>query len=367
MKAMHIDAVINFPFPTPPNRDALRKAEKTLTHLGALQSLGDAVVRGTNTAHGGKITDLGRSMALFPISPRFSKLLAIGRQKGCLPYVIAMVAGLSVGDPFLREEDVGIDIHDADDEGEDDVSMEVSTLHSDKLKEKEIRKSRRRAYFKAMQLHSKLGNFTSDVFRILSVVGAYEYDGGRSQFCDEHFVRPKAMEEIHKLRAQLSHIVQTNFTDADEAFSPKLPPPDATQIKVLRQLLAAAFIDRVAVRKDVVDKDSTTSGLKFASCRGVAYRAMDIDEDVFIHPSSVVYHGTPPDWIVYQDIVRSSRVWMKGITTINPAWLPTLGPTFCTFSKPLDLPLSLRKIGADIKVVTPHFGPHRWQLPNTKI
>lgn len=42
-----------------------------------------------------------------------------------------------------------------------------------------------------MQLHSKLGRGASDAFRLLSVVGAYEYAGGGNKFCDEHFVRPK--------------------------------------------------------------------------------------------------------------------------------------------------------------------------------
>lgn len=39
--------------------------------------------------------------------------------------------------------------------------------------------------------HGTLGNATSDLFRLLSVVGAYEYAGGGHVFCAEHFVRPK--------------------------------------------------------------------------------------------------------------------------------------------------------------------------------
>jgi ATP-dependent RNA helicase DHX37/DHR1 len=37
MKSMYIDAVVNFPFPTPPDRAALKKAEATLTNLGAIE------------------------------------------------------------------------------------------------------------------------------------------------------------------------------------------------------------------------------------------------------------------------------------------------------------------------------------------
>jgi ATP-dependent RNA helicase DHX37/DHR1 len=39
------------------------------------------------------------------------------------------------------------------------------------------------------------------------------------------------MEEIHKLRAQISNIVRTNFPDADAGFTAKLPPPRDIQVK----------------------------------------------------------------------------------------------------------------------------------------
>src|SRR5882724_8329098 len=41
------------------------------------------------------------------------------------------------------------------------------------------------------QTHASLGNASSDVFRMLSVVGAYEYAQGGRAFCEEQFVRPK--------------------------------------------------------------------------------------------------------------------------------------------------------------------------------
>lgn len=40
------------------------------------------------------------------------------------------------------------------------------------------------------------------------------------------------MEEIHKLRAQISSIVQTNFSGVDAAFVPNLAPPSALQVSM---------------------------------------------------------------------------------------------------------------------------------------
>ena len=74
-------------------------------------------------------------------------------------------------------------------------------------------------------------------------------------------------------------------------------------------MLTAGFIDQVAVRKDLVQK---TSGNKYESTRGIAYRALGVAEDVFIHPSSSLFHSAPPDFVVFQEVVRTSRIWIKG-------------------------------------------------------
>ncbi|CAK5262755.1 unnamed protein product [Mycena citricolor] len=324
MKSMHIDSVVNFPFPTSPDRTTLAKAENILTHLGALAE--------GNAKNDGQITDLGRMMALFPLSPRFSRMLVSGQQHGCLPYIISIVSALSVGDPFLHNEHLGE--NDKDD---------------------------RKDFYKTQHQHSSLGNFTSDVFRILSVVGAYEFAGGGMQFCQQHFVRPKAMEEIHKLRAQISNIVQANFSSVDAGFDPKLKPPSDLQLKVLRQLLTAGFIDQVAVRKDRLDKSgSGGSGAQYTTAKGVAYRAMGINEDVFIHPSSVLFNVSPPEYVVFSEVVRTSRLWIKGVTAINPVWISSLAnSSLCTFSKPT-------KNGKGDLVVTPRFGSEGWELPPVK-
>lgn len=46
------------------------------------------------------ITPLGRAMAAFPVAPRFAKMLALGRQQACLPYVITIVAAMTVRELF---------------------------------------------------------------------------------------------------------------------------------------------------------------------------------------------------------------------------------------------------------------------------
>ncbi|KAE8267345.1 hypothetical protein A4X09_0g4992 [Tilletia walkeri] len=414
MKAMNIDQVTHFPFPTPPDRRTIADAEKTLVRLGALEEAevvaGEQVPSYSITgvkknSSVARVTDLGKVMSYFPVAPRFGKMLVQGRKNGCLPYVIIVVAALTVGDPFISEN--LLDEGDSDDEDDGDRSkggkkgkaaldwsdpdaVALANLNSAKMQEKEIRKLQRKRYFKAHQQFAALGNGMSDVFRLLSIVGAYEHEGGSIAFCDNNYLRVKAMEEIHKLRAQLSSIVARSIPglDADTLRSLRstgVVPPNDLQLKLLRQLLCAAFIDQVAVRADLVDGAAGADTLadfsgqwsslksgghgpqqlsKMKSTRGVPYRALGLGqrEAAYVHPSSILYHQRPPEWLVFSERQRSApkyvkekkaageenvegvlnelaperegRVWLRTCTVVNPSWLSSLGKKMCTFSKP---------------------------------
>ena len=151
MKSMHIHAVVNFPFPTPPDRLALRKAETILTHLGALAAPPTLVSGGKQGAHvlngttvGGHITSCGKAMSLFPLTPRFSRMLVGGRQHGCLPYVITIISALSVGDIFIREEALEGGKNDGDQSEE--LAEEIGG------ESKELLRLRRKKFFHAQQV-----------------------------------------------------------------------------------------------------------------------------------------------------------------------------------------------------------------------
>jgi ATP-dependent RNA helicase DHX37/DHR1 len=108
MKAIGIDRVANFPFPSPPDAAALREAETALTRLGALEE--EAAAASGNVvnvrSHGGALTALGRGMALLPVAPRAARmLLAVAGEARCgalLPHAAAVAAALSLETPFVK-------------------------------------------------------------------------------------------------------------------------------------------------------------------------------------------------------------------------------------------------------------------------
>lgn len=120
MKAMNIDKVINFPFPTPPNLDGLRSAEKILKLLGALEK------------DTGRITTLGRAMAQYPVAPRYAKMLCLARHYDCLPFIIAIVSALTVKEVFAPE--LTVDLQQYEDTLEEEADADPDEAHGKSLK-----------------------------------------------------------------------------------------------------------------------------------------------------------------------------------------------------------------------------------------
>lgn len=154
-------------------------------------------------------------------------------------------------------------------------------------------------------------------------------------------------------------------------------------MKALRQIITAGFIDTVAARRDVIDPKRAT-GAKFSTCKGVAYKALGMDEEVFVHPSSVLFNQAPPAYIAFHEVVRSSRIFLKSVhralvssvttddlvtalTVVNPAWLAKLGPSMCSYSKIAHTATTAKGEAPNTGTfVTPHFGPDGWELPPIK-
>lgn len=76
----------------PPPQDTILNSMYTLWVLGALDNLG-------------KLTEMGRKMAEFPLDPPLSKMLIMSNQYNCGEEVLTIVSMLSVPAIFYRPKD----------------------------------------------------------------------------------------------------------------------------------------------------------------------------------------------------------------------------------------------------------------------
>jgi ATP-dependent RNA helicase DHX37/DHR1 len=363
MKSMGINQVIGFPFPTPPSRTGLQAAEKLLKNLGALD------LRTANL----KITLLGALMAQFPVSPRYAKMLIVAARQNdaaILGYIICITAGMSVGDPFLRDADLYSD------------PKEVEEFEND-AQDKEERSQKRGKFFKVMQMFAG-SNPSSDVLCMLTAIGAYTDEQQRTpsvkQFCDSHFLNYKSMQEIEKLRNQITYLFRTLPFPQFSTFEvdKKMRPPSKKQQTMIRQILLCGFGDQIARLNEEKMSGYGKTALPL-------YETMwsSPEEEFVLHPSSVLFRSRPAaKYIIYDQVVgkeerfsadgkegivrgNADKKWLKGITFIDASWIAKDSSPLCSHGKILDQPEPKYnpKQESMYGYTYPTYGPKMWQLP----
>jgi len=57
------------------------------------------------------------------------------------------------------------------------------------------------------------------------------------------------------------------------------------------------------------------------------YKTLVEGTPVYIHPSSALFNRTP-EWLVYNELVLTTREYCHNVTTIEPKWLVEVAPQF---------------------------------------
>ncbi|TKA22708.1 hypothetical protein B0A50_07801 [Salinomyces thailandicus] len=327
LKVMDIDNVINFPFPTSPDATQLSQAERLLRNLGAIAEVD------------GIITEKGKEMMGYPVSPRFAKMLILGKMNDVLDFAIAVVAGLAVGDLFIQEaQAAGADGDDGAAEPSEDDDSDAETRREKRQMQSAAQTAaqKRHQSFTTAQVKLARRDDRSDAVKLLTAVAVHAEKSGKDQamsaastFCEEFFLREKGMSEVQQLRRQLQNIVSARQAASNNAttFKDILAKPTDKELAKLNQIVAAGFLDQIAIRADLLPSSSETTsafGRKPRRAIEVPYRPLipsaDIDKalspqdqemrrSVFIHPSSVLAKLTVsemPKYIVYTHLSRAA-------------------------------------------------------------
>ncbi|KAK8003666.1 succinate flavoprotein subunit [Apiospora arundinis] len=368
LKAMRLQHVVNFPFPTPPERQSLAKAEKLLKYLSAVTPEGQA-------------TDIGTTMARFPLPPRFARILLVGHLHDCMPYNIALVAGLSVADIFIPETQA-LPALPEQEEGS-------YRTNDDVIAETEQQQKRKR--FNEVHRNFRSLDDASDAIKLLQAVGEFAHDP-TEQWCEDHFARFKGLSESQKLRRQITNLLQRDIPAfVNLTFQEKLDRPSAKQIAALKQMVAAGFIDQVAIRGDVapVPPEVQRRPTRAIDVPYIPLHPLDTQDDadklVYIHPSSSLAHYSTqelPEYIVYSHLQRQApsidgtkrpKTRMLALTNISGAQLAALakGTPLISYGKPIkeiktNDPL-VREIWAVPYLRAEGTGGQGWPLPVKKI
>ncbi|EPE02283.1 deah-box rna helicase [Ophiostoma piceae UAMH 11346] len=369
----HIDV---FPFPTPPDRERLIKAEGVLTYLSALHPRKD-------TKSGPVISEFGRLMSVFPLSPRFAKILMVGHPADCIHYVIALVAAMSTEEIFVRPNNAfpppsatSAEVADNSDD-EDDRGRKPKPIRTpEDIRQDELRRQTIELFKKVHRQFASLDD-KSDALKLLQVIGEFSHEPTEA-WCKGHFVHFKALREVQKMRRQITNLLRTSMpvhAASNLSYQEQLPRPSDDQIRLLKQMLAAGFVDNVAIRADLLPTAPEYVSRKPRRAIEVPYKPLfpigsggsggshakdPNDELTFIHPSSVMAHLTVaecPPYVIFSHLQRSQpsagaavaadddsgkpvsqpKVRMRALTDVTGLQLSSLlqGTSLLRYGKPI--------------------------------
>lgn len=281
LKSMGFVNISKFPFPTMPDADQLLAAETTLLRLGALEYQKNFLTG---------ITDLGHTLSYIPLLPMYSKMLVISNQHNLLPYMITLVASLSVREPLT-------------------LLTSIQAENGIETQQKMVEVLKKRQSF----CDAGESRLFGDLSVLLSIIGAAQYDSSEKMLTTLG-LRPKAFREIQKLKRQLTTILnQSESLDNKLPLDFKLTPPSQKQYRFLRQIITNCMQDSIAKRADL---DST---LDFP--RG-SYKCQKLSEFVFIDSTSMLSKNRP-DFVLYQEINEVfNKKCMQNLIEVEYSWIP---------------------------------------------
>ncbi|ELK04189.1 Putative ATP-dependent RNA helicase DHX35 [Pteropus alecto] len=154
----------------------------------------------------------------------------------------------------------------------------------------------------AIRAHRKFAVEEGDHLTMLNVYEAFIKHNKNSRWCQEHFLNYKGLVRAATVREQLKKLL-VKF-QVPKKSSEGDPDP------VLRCIISGFF----------------ANAARFHSTG--AYRTIRDDHELHIHPASVLYAEKPPRWVIYNEVIQTSKYYMRDVTAIESAWLLELAPHF---------------------------------------
>ncbi|KAL7424476.1 hypothetical protein Q5752_000160 [Cryptotrichosporon argae] len=246
--------------------------------------------------HKGELTRLGRRMAEFPVDPMLSKAIINSENFHCTHEVLIIISMLQEsGSLLFRPKD--------------------KRVHADKA-------------------HKNFIKPGGDHFTLLNIFEQWTDANYSQQFCLENFVQYKSLCRVRDIRDQLASLCERVEVVVESAPGEVVP--------VQKAITAGYFYNTARIDK------------------GGGYRTTKNNHTVYVHPSScLVGMQPPPRFILYYELVLTSKEYMRQCMPIEGSWLYELAPHYFNKSEIDQLLGSASKVKMPKQVAqaAPRVGP----------
>ncbi|KAJ0980676.1 hypothetical protein J5N97_008931 [Dioscorea zingiberensis] len=212
----------------------------------------------------GELTNVGRRMAEFPLDPMLSKMIIASDQYKCSDEVISIAAMLSVGNSIFYRP-------------------KDKQVHADNAR-----------------LNFHTGN-VGDHIALLNVYNSWKETNFSTQWCYENYIQVRSMKRARDVRDQLEGLLERVEIELSSN------PNDLDAVK--KAITAGFFHHSARLQKDG------------------AYKTVKNPQTVYIHPSSGLAE-VHPRWVIYHELVLTTKEYMRQITELKPDWLVEIAPHY---------------------------------------
>ncbi|KAJ6367817.1 hypothetical protein OIU78_000394 [Salix suchowensis] len=208
---------------------------------------------------------VGFQAAEIPLDPMISKMILSSNQLGCSEEIITIAAILSIQSIWVSGKGVQKEL--------DEAKLRFAAAEGDHV-------------------------------TFLNVYKGFLQSGKSSQWCHKNYMNYQAMKKVIEIREQLRR----------------------TALR-LGIVLRSCEGDIVAVRKAVTAGFFANASRLEAFSHNGMYKTVRGSQEVYIHPSSVLFRVNPK-WVIYHSLVSTDRQYMRNAMTIDPSWLTEAAPHF---------------------------------------
>ncbi|KIJ45233.1 hypothetical protein M422DRAFT_227959 [Sphaerobolus stellatus SS14] len=212
----------------------------------------------------GNLTPIGRKMSEFPMEPSMAKMLIQSVEYKCSQEMLTIVSMLSVPSVFYRP------------------------------KERQEEADAAREKFQVAE---------SDHLTLLNVFNQWKAHHHRDDWAIKHFLHPKLLRKAREVRVQLEDIMKFQKMEIVSA---------GTDFDIIRKAITAGYFHQAARVKGIGEFVNIRSGLP-----------------THLHPTSALYGlGYTPSYVIYHELILTSKEYMTQVTAVDPYWLAELGSVF---------------------------------------
>ena len=228
----------------------------------------------------GNLTPIGRKMVELPLDPPLAKMLIFSEKLGCTSEILTIVSMISLTNIFFRP---------ADRAEESDAAREKFYVPE------------------------------SDHLTLLHVYQQWKSSGYRGDWCADHFIQAKSMRKVREVRGQLEDILKSLGVAIVSCGS---------DWDVVRKAICSSYFHNAARLKGIGEYVNMRTGMP---CH--------------LHPTSALYGlGYTPDYLVYHELVMTTKEYMRTVTAVDPLWLPELGAMFFSIKESVHSRIEKKKL-----------------------